>query len=118
MLHGCQLPRSGQLVSPGAGGGAIGCVAPPATFSSGVFLQAAARAASSRMESVVRMTKGNRGKLRSEFGSAVHRVRAHVCAAVRAIAHRDAPRLAADLAVLDVLLRGAAAGVERNLVRL
>ena len=48
----------------------------------------------------------------------VERRHLHVGAAGRVVAHGHAPRLAAHLAVLDVVLRPAAAGIERDVHRL
>src|SRR5207249_2817020 len=49
--------------------------------------------------------------------SGVERLDRDVGSARRAVAHRHAPRAAADLAVLDVLLQDAASGVETELAR-
>ncbi len=48
----------------------------------------------------------------------IERLYADFSRAVFTILHAHAPRLATDLAVLDVLLRGSATGIDRDLHRI
>src|SRR5512147_2652932 len=103
--------RRDESASAGREGAAGVCARAPAAASATAAAVAAARLGENGME-------WPRSVMTKSDAAVVRGLDAHVGAALGVVAHEHAPGLTAHLAVLDVLLRGPAARIERDGVHL